>query len=247
MALSLLLALTIGAVDSEEIQDAADVLAKCDAAEGYQSSFGEMEQTITTTGGQKRTLKIRAWALRSGEKQLYEYLDPADIRGQKILMTNDGDDIWMFNPETRRTRKLGSHMKKRKVMGSDFTYEDQAGGKLVEKYTAELLGTEESGGTPCYVLNLTPTPKGPSYAKVSAWIGRRDFITRRIDFFRDNDEKPFKRLICSDVRRAGEKLVPFNMTMTNLEDRSETINLISRIQFGVDIPESIFESRRLAR
>jgi len=246
----LLLSLVTAAVAADESSDqidAAVILQRCDAAEGYKSSYGEVEQTITTTGGQKRTLQIRAWAVRSGEKQLYEYLVPADIRGQKVLMTNDGDDIWMFNPETRRTRKLGSHMKKRKVMGSDFTYEDQAGGKLVEKYTAKLRGTEDSEGTPCYVLELSPTPKGPSYEKVIAWIGKEDYITRRIDFFQNGDAKPFKRLTCSDIRKAGHKLVPFNMTMTNLEDRSETINIINRIQFGVDIPESIFESRRLAR
>jgi outer membrane lipoprotein-sorting protein len=245
--LSLLLSAALAAEDSGNIMDAAEVLQKCDAAEGYESSFAEAKQTITTTGGQKRTLQIRAWAVRSGEKQLFEYLAPADIRGQKILMTNDGDDIWMFNPETRRTRKLGSHMKKRKVMGSDFTYEDQAGGKLVEKYTAELLGTEDLDATSCYVLDMKPTPKGPSYSRVLAWIGKEDFITRRIDFYQDNDAKPFKRLLCSDVREAGAKMVAFNMTMTNLEDRSETINILARIQFGVDIPESVFESRRMAR
>ena len=227
--------------------DAETILKKVDEAEGFKSSFSEAQQIITTSSGQKRTLVVRGWAVNNGEKQLSEYLSPADIKGQKILMTEDGDNIWMFNPETRRTRKLGSHMKKKKVMGSDFTYEDQAGGKITEKYTGVVLQEEEQGGVMCYAMELTPTPEGPSYDKIIAWIGKEDFVTRRVDFYQNDESEPFKQLIMEDIRNVGEKIVAHKMTMTNLEDTTETVNIISRIQFGADIPESIFESRNLER
>lgn len=227
--------------------DAFEILKKTDQAEGYKSSFIEMQQIITTTSGQKRKLVIRGWGINDGDKQLSEYLAPAAIKGQKILMTEDGDNIWMYNPETRRTRKLGSHMKKKKVMGSDFTYEDQSGGKLVEKYTGIILRKEDQGGVACYVLELTPTPKGPSYDKIIAWIGQDDFITRRRDFFQNRETQPFKRLILEDIRTVGAKRVAHMMTMTNLEDTTETVNIITQVQFGVKIPESIFEARNLER
>jgi outer membrane lipoprotein-sorting protein len=224
-----------------------EILKRSDDAEGYESLFAEMEQIITTTGGQERTLAIRTWAVDSGDRQLAEYLSPPDIRGQKILMTEDGDNIWSYNPETRRTRKLGSHMKKRKVMGSDFSYEDQAGGKASEKYTGVLLDEEDHDGVPCYVLELSPTPKGPSYHRVIAWVAKTDFIVRRMDYYSDEEDEPFKRLVTEDIRKAGEKLFPYRMIMTNLEDDSHTTNVITRIQFGVKIPDSIFESRNLER
>ena len=227
--------------------DAAAILSRCDEAEGYQSSYSEIQQDITTSSGDVRTLEIRGWAVNNGEKQLSEYLSPADIRGQKILITNDGDDIWMFNPETRRTRKLGSHMKKRKVMGSDFSYEDMAGGKMSEKYKGSLIGEEEQEGTLCYILDLKPTPKGPSYSKIKIWIGKEDFLSRRIDFFQNNETEPFKRLTCTDIRKADDKLYPHTFTMTNLEDRTKTVDSIKSLRFGIDIPPSIFESRNLSR
>ena len=235
-----------GTIQAESL-DAAAILKKTDEVEGFASNFSEMQQTITTSSGQKRTLGVRGWSVNNGEKQLSEYLSPADIKGQRILMTGDGDNIWMYNPETRRTRKLGSHMKKKKVMGSDFTYEDQAGGKMSEKYDGAVLREEEEGGALCYVLELKPTPKGPSYDKIVAWIGKEDFVTRRVDFYQNGDAGPFKRLILEDIRAVGEKIVPHKMTMTNLEDTTETVNVITRIQFGADIPGSIFESRNLGR
>ncbi|MBD3306434.1 outer membrane lipoprotein-sorting protein [candidate division KSB3 bacterium] len=223
------------------------ILKKVDAAEGFESSYSEVEQIITTSSGQKRTLVVRGWAVNNGEKQLSEYLAPPDIKGQRILMTDDGDNIWMFNPETRRTRKLGSHMKKKKVMGSDFTYEDQAGGKISEKYTGTVLREEEQGDVACYVMELIPTPAGPSYDKLIAWIGKEDFLTRRVDYYQNGESEPFKRLILEDIHEADGKLVAHSMTMTNLEDMTETVNKITRIQFNVDIPDSVFESRNLER
>ncbi|MFC1610994.1 outer membrane lipoprotein-sorting protein [Myxococcota bacterium] len=227
--------------------DVKSILAKCDGAEGFENNFAEMRQIITTTGGEKRTLVLRAWAVNNGEKQLAEYLTPADIKGQKILMTDFGDNIWMFNPVTRRTRKLGSHMRKKKVMGSDFTYEDQAGGRISQKYTGDVRGTEQMSGVPAWVVELEPTPEGPSYDKIVAWIGKADYMIRRVDYYQDGDSQPFKRLIAEDIRTVGGKRVPFKMTMTNLEDRTETVNEIVSIRFDAKVPASIFESRNLEK
>ena len=227
--------------------DVKMILKKTDEAEGFQSNYSEAKQIITTSSGRERTLVARSWAVNNGDKQLMEYLVPPDIKGQRILMTDYGDNIWMFNPETRRTRKLGSHMRKKKVMGSDFTYEDQSGGKASEKFTGTFLRNEKAGETECYVLELKPTPKGPSYGKIIAWIGKEDYITRQIDYFRKGESKPFKRLVMEDIRKSGEKLYPYKMTMTNLEDKTKTINIITRTQFGMEIPLSIFESRNLEK
>jgi len=233
--------------EDPENMDVKMILKKTDEAEGFQSNYSEMKQIITTSSGQERTLVMRSWAVNNGDKQLAEYLAPPDIKGQRILMTDYGDNIWMFNPETRRTRKLGSHMRKKKVMGSDFTYEDQSGGKASEKYTGEFLRNEKIEKTECYVLELKPTPEGPSYGKIIIWIGKENYISRRVDYFRKDEDKPFKRLIMEDIRESGKKLYPYKMTMTNLEDKTKTINIIIRTQFGVEIPLSIFESRNLEK
>ena len=53
--------------------------------------------------------------------------------------------------------------------------------------------------------------------------------------------------VLEDVRKVGDKHVPHTVTMTNLEDRTDTVNVLDRIQLGVEIPESVFESRNLGR
>ena len=240
-----LVLLSPGAAAGVDGPDAADILKRCDRAESFESVYSEARQVIITTSGQERTLVIRSWAIDNGDKQLVEYLAPADIKGQKILLTEDGDNIWMYNPETRRTRKLGSHMKKKKMMGSDFTYEDQSAGKISEKYTGTLLREEQQAGVDCFVVELKPTPKGPSYDKVIAWINRASFVILRVDYYQDDEDAPFKRLTTEDFRVLSNRHVPHKITMTNLEDKTQTTHVITRFQHGVEIPPSIFESRNL--
>ena len=226
---------------------AAQIIDRCDKVEYYKSNYAEMQQIITTSSGAKRTLVARSWAIDNGDKQLSEYLSPADIKGQKILMTDDGDNIWMFNAETRRTRKLGSHMKKKKVMGSDFTYEDNFGGSIREKFTPTLLGSAKEGGVECWHIKLIPTAKGPSYDKLAVWIGKGDSVTRRVDFYQDGEQQPFKRLLMTDIQPVKQRRVPMRMTMVNLQDQSQTVNVITRIVYDVEIPKSIFEARQLKK
>lgn len=241
------LAVLLGA-GSSRAEDGAAIMQRVDAAQRFMSAYSEMSQTIVTTGGQKRTLVSRSWSVRDGENQLVEYTAPADIRGQKILMTDDGDNIWMFNPETRRTRRLGSHMRNRRVMGSDFTYEDQMSGDMSSQYTARVLRRENQGGSNCHVLELIPTEQGPSYGKVLAWVGVDDSLIRRMDYYQERDaQDPFKRLLLEDIRAVGSHRVAHRLTMRSLVRGTSTVAVINRIQFSAEIPESIFESRNLSR
>ncbi len=238
---------------ADEIMDAVD------RAQEYSSAYMEARQVITTSDGQKRVLTIRSWSLDSGAEQLAEYLSPADVAGQKMLMTDNGNNIWMYNPETRRTRKIGSHMRKRKVMGSDFTYEDQAAGKMKEYYTGSLMPHEKLAGEDFYRLKLVPTKKGPGYGKLVAWISRKDFLPRRIDYYEKKSVKPFKRMILKDIKEVAwhvvekgvkvrkTRMFPYTIIMKNLEDRTFTSNMVTRIIYGASIPRSIFRPENLGK
>ncbi len=226
---------------------AEQILKRVDQVEKYDHAIAFMEQTITTSGGDKRLLKIKSWSVNTGDKQLAIYTYPKRIKGVKILMLNDGDDIWSYSPRTRRIRHLASHAKKQKVMGSDFTYEDMGGGKMSEKYTGKLLGEEDFEDVSCYVLDMVPTPKGPSYERIIAWIGKHDFVARKIDYFEKGDKKPFKTLFLRDVQNKSGHLVPMEMVMKNHEDGGTTKNLTLEIDFNTPIKADRFKSNRLNR
>lgn len=191
---------------AEKILDKADAVAKSD------SSKGIMETIIITTSGAERTLVSEAFSKDGQDKQLTRYIKPARVKGESMLMLNDGNDIWYYSPRTDRVRKIASHAKKKKVMGSDFTYEDMASGTMARKYTGELLGIVKQAKKKCFHLELIPTPAGPSYAKIQTWIDQATFVMLRVDYW-DKGEKPFKRLILSEVKNIDGHLTHDDYTL----------------------------------
>ena len=79
------------------------------------------EEVIVTAGGVKTTYTVEVYGKNGDEKQLSRYLDPAKVRGTAFLMLDHGNDIWAYFSSTGRVRLIARHMRKQKMMGSEFT------------------------------------------------------------------------------------------------------------------------------
>jgi outer membrane lipoprotein-sorting protein len=200
---------------------ADEIVNRIEDVEKLPHSYSRVKQVITTSSGKKREFEIEGWAMDSSDKILQIYRKPARVRGEKILMLNGGDDIWAYSPKTDRVRHLATHMKKAKVMGSDFSYQDYAAGDYKERFSYKLLKDEKAEGTECFKLELIPTKKGPSYNKILAWVGKEDFVLRKMDFF--DDKGLLKRLAITEIKKVDQKLVPWKMVMEDLRNGGKTI------------------------
>ena len=222
-----------------------EIVKKIDQAEQVESSISKVKQIIITSSGKKRTLEMESFSKDKNDKQLMIYTAPVRVKGDKILMLNDGDDIWFYTPKTDRVRHLASHAKKRKVQGSDFSYEDMSGGNLAEDYNCKLLGTEKIADRECYKLELSPKPSGPHYSKLILWADTERFITMRIDYYEDDELS--KRLTMSDVHNIDDRWVALKMVMKNLLEGGETVMEITEIEFDIEIKDNIFTTNNLKK
>ena len=224
---------------------ALQIIRRIDAAERVQSSHGTMRQVITTSGGDERSLEMEAWSRDRNDKQLMVYLAPRRVAGDKILMLDEGDDIWFYTPRTDRVRHLASHARRQKVQGSDFAYEDMAGGSIEEDYTFSLIGAEAVDGTPCHKLELVPTASGPHYSRLILWAGQEHYLTRRIDYY--EDDRLLKTLTTGDVRQIDGHWWAMRLVMENLEEGGRTIMETLEMEFDVDLPDELFTAGGLKR
>jgi len=222
-----------------------EIIKKIDDTERVASSEGVMKQTIITSGGKKRTLEMKAYTKDRNDKQLIIYTAPRRVKGDKILMLNEGDDIWFYTPRTDRVRHLASHARRQKVQGSDFAYEDMSGGNIEEDYTYKLLGEEKVLGSECYKFELIPTESGPHYSKLILWADKGKFITRQIDYY-ENDEL-LKRLQCFDIRNIDGHWYAMKLVMTNLQEGGETVMETSEIKFDTELDDGLFTTNNLKR
>ena len=224
---------------------ADSIVARIDRAERFDAVRSVMRQVITTPGGDTRTLEMETFSRDGNDKQLLVYREPRRVAGDKILMLNEGDDIWFYTPKTDRVRHLASHARRQRVQGSDFAYEDMAGGRIAENYRYRLLGIVDLAGVPCFHLELVPTPSGPHYERLDLWADTTHYLSRRIDYFEDGSL--LKRLTCSDVRQVDGHWYPMTFTMVNLQEGGRTVMETLEIAFDVEIPDARFATNALKR
>lgn len=221
------------------------IVARIDSTERVAASEGQYRQVITTPGGKTRILEMTAYSRDRNDKQLLIYTGPRRVKGDKILMLNEGDDVWFYTPRTDRVRHLASHARRSKVQGSDFAYEDMAGGSIEEDYTYTLAGQERVEGATCHKFELVPTESGPHYEKLLLWTDAEKFVTRRIDYF--DEGELLKRLTASDVREIDGHWYAMKMVMTNLQEGGQTAMETLEISFDVELSDELFTTANLKR
>lgn len=179
------------------------------------------------------------------DKQLMIYTGPTRVKGDKILLLDDGDEIWYFTPKTDRLRHLASHARKKKVQGSDFSYDDLSAGNLADENNCKLLGKEKINGQNCYKLELIPKPDGTHYSKMILWADTEHFVTIQIDYYEDDELS--KRLVMSEIEMIDDRWVAKKMVMANLLEGGETIMQIETIEFGKILEDSMFTTNYLKK
>lgn len=213
---------------------AADLTAQqiLDKIEGTTMLTGNGSATIEliteNKRGQQRSNKLKVYRAKDSDgtdKQLLEYLSPADVAGTKLLSITGGgqeSQIWLFMPALGRERRIAGTETRSKFMGTDFTYEEISGGSTYkEDYKAERLADEDLGGRGCYVLRLTPSAES-DYAYVKMWVWRDEFIPLKIEFY-NKDGKVRKVLSNLDLKKNSKgKWEPSTLEMSDVAAGTKT-------------------------
>ena len=217
-----------------------ELLSKVDSVAIFPHSIGVMEETIITTTGKKRTFRIKFYTKNGMDKQLMVYIFPPQVRGNSFLII--GDNVWAYFPETGRIRKIASHAKKQKMMGSDFTYEDMTMGTYKKKFKPVNLNEEKD----IYVLTLIPKENVKiSYGKLVLRVDKKTYVPLVVDFYRKGEDKPYKTLIQEDIKIVDYIPTPMHVVMRNNETGSETEIRTIRIDYKTKVEDDLFSPKRL--
>ncbi len=200
----------------------------------------EQESAVTESGtgvinlitenkrGDQRSSTVRMYRKESNgtEKQLLEYLEPADLKGTKFLsIVEEGkkDLMYIYFPFLGRERRIAAGEESDSFMGTDFTYEEIGSGQTYqEEYDALRLKDEVLEEYPCYVLRLTPQGEDSDYTYIKMWVWQEEFLVLRIEFY-EEDERLTKTLSNSDIREEDGDYMPHRIVMTDEIKGTKTI------------------------
>ncbi|MBN1779701.1 outer membrane lipoprotein-sorting protein [bacterium] len=189
------------------------------------------------------------------EKRLIRFLEPSDVKGTG-LMTFDyktgDDDIWLYMPALRKTRRIVSSDKAKNFMGSEFSYADMTPPSL-DDFNFKLLGEETVEGTLCYKLEWIPKDddiaEENGFSRRITYFGKSDFVIRKSIYY-DLDEELQKELIIHEVRELDTVLHRYRavqLEMINKQNGRRSVLKNEQMVFNPDVDESKFTTRYLER
>jgi hypothetical protein len=248
-----------GAGSAQATPSAREIMAKVALTRKLDGSEAVVSMSIVSAEGQTRDRRLSmATKLFDGgktEKRIYRFLSPADVKGTGVLVFDyetEADDVWVFLPALRKTRRIVSSQRSQSFMGSEFSYGD-LNVPALDDYDYKLTGEESVGGESCFVIEVLPkskdTAQAEGYSKKIYWVSKAKFVLRR-GLFYDLAGKLLKELKSDDIKLLDEKngrYRPMRMEMTNKQNGRRSVFASEKIAFTPDASDEYFTPRYLER
>lgn len=224
--------------------DAAAILKKVDQNMSADSQIVESTMVIH---GRRGSREVTSRGYSEGKlKSFTEYLAPEREKGTKMLKLED--KLWIYSPSSDRTIQLSGHMLRQSVMGSDLSYEDMMEDrKLLDMYTAKVIGEETLSGRKTWVLELNAKVEDVAYVKRKTWIDQERYVPLKEELFAKSGQL-LKKTVMSNVSKIGGRWYPKSINYKDmLKNGKGTDFNINNIQFNPSIPAHIFSKASLKK
>ena len=188
------------------------------------------------------------------EKRIIKFIAPPEVEGTGILIFDHeekADDMWIYLPALRKTRRIVSSEKSKSFMGSEFSNADMSAPAL-EDFTYEMLGSGEISGAPCWKIRSIPVTMDLEdeygYSSSVSWIGKEDHVVRQTEYF-DFDGELLKRIETLNFKllepEAGKYMVT-GMVATNFRNGRSSEMKMEKIEIA-ETNDSYFTVNYLER
>lgn len=236
-----------------------DIMEKVTVTRKLDGSEAQVKMTTVDDKGQSRERELSmATKLYDGgktEKRVYRFLSPADVQGTSILVFDyeaKPDDVWIYLPALRKTRRIVSSQKAQSFMGSEFSYGD-LNIPALDEFDYTLAKEETVKGEACWVIDLTPKSKdvaeSDGYSKKTYWISKDKYTVVR-GLYYDKDGKLLKELVADNVKlldAKNKRYRPMHMEMINKQNGRKSVFESTKIAFAPNTKDEYFTTAYLER
>ena len=209
--------------------------------------------------GQKRERKnttlIKLQPNGIDSKILVKFSTPTDIKGTSFLQIEHiegDDDLWIYLPALKKSRRLVASNKKDSFVGSDFSYGDISLPK-VDLYRYTLLRSEAIDQHDCYVIESVPAndavKSNSGYSKKITWVRRDTLLEAKVEYY-DISGRLLKTQLTTNhqlVEPNPQRWFALYREMVNHQTGHKTILRFDKIKSGVRAPDELFTTRYVER
>jgi outer membrane lipoprotein-sorting protein len=258
VAIALLVCAGTGKAFAAELT-AEQIMEKNFTAMKVMDSVADANFVLINADGQQRVRKTVTWTKLQengiDNMRVVRFLSPQDVRSTATLTIENADrddDIWIYLPALKKTRRLLASNKKDSFVGTDFSYGDIIGFKVAE-WRHALLREEAVDGVPCFVVESVPlstaTQENSGYSKRVQWISRDSFVALKGEFY-DASGRLLKVMTATDIREvdpAKHRWQAMRLEARNAQTGHATIIQFDNFKANQGLNAQQFAARELER
>ena len=210
--------------------------------------------TIIEKGGsvRKRTISMIAKSYPDGaEKRLIRFIEPADVRGTSMLVVDNKstvDEMWIYLPALKKTRRIVSSEKGKSFMSSEFSNADMSSPALSDFNNNHL---KNSGENNLWIIESTPVDADKAeeygYSRKISYISSVNWQVKKIEYY-NFDNQLFKIMEVKGIQPSENgKYIIRDMIASNIITGRSSKILLDKITTGINIDDSQFSLQNLER
>jgi hypothetical protein len=197
-----------------------------------------------------RTISMTSKSYPEGlEKRIIRFIEPADIKGTAMLVIdnrNIADEMWIYLPALKKTRRIVSSEKGKSFMSSEFSNADMSSPTLSD-FVNKHVG--ESGQNNKWIIESKPVSEEKAdeygYSKKISYISMDKYQILKMEFY-NFDNELFKIIEIKSVYPLPEgKFIVKDMIANNLITNRKSEIIMSNISEGTKVDDSVFSLRNL--
>ncbi|HZJ74839.1 MAG TPA: outer membrane lipoprotein-sorting protein [Perlabentimonas sp.] len=229
-------------------QDAHEITVKSTEAIEFEAMEMASSLYIHDNRGNTREREVAVATKKFGSttKTLMRFLSPADVQGTAILIHDyeeKSDDMWVYLPSMRRTRRIVSTERGKSFMGSEFSNADMSRPN-VNDFTYKLLGEETVNGKPCWIVESLAKSREVEteygFKRRVSYIEKSTYLIQKSEIY-DRMNKLNKIMTLSDYRKQSNgRYFSYGMQMENVQNKRRSEMRVNKFQMGTNLNEGSF-------
>lgn len=249
----LLLLLPIFLAAAQE-PDASVIMNKSRELSLAGSMSANINLTILEKNGtsRSRTISMTTKSYSEGqEKRFIKFLEPADVRGTAMLIidnNNSADEMWIYLPALKKSRRIVSSEKGKSFMSSEFSNADMSSPALTDFTNKHMEGSGKDGK---WIIESKPINEDKSdeygYSRKISYLKMEKYQVEKMEFY-NFDNELFKIIEIRGIHQLpGGKYMVKDMAAENLLNKRKSEMIMSKIVEGAKVDDSVFSLQNLEK
>jgi hypothetical protein len=234
--------------------EAAQIMSRCRELSLTGSMSAVIKLSIIEKGGATRfrTISMTSKSYPEGmEKRFIKFIEPADVKGTAMLVIDNKDipdEMWIYLPALRKTRRIVSSEKGKSFMSSEFSNADMSSPTLSDFVNRHLEG---SGSNNQWIIETKPIDENKAdeygYSKKISYISMDKFQVQKMEFY-NFDNELFKIIEVKSVYPLPqEKFIIQDMIANNVLTNRKSQIVFNNINYGLKVEDTYFSLQNLER